>query len=48
MIEKRQAAICQPQQHEAQEAGDFDRPVRILDPRQRRRFPRHHPSREML
>ena len=48
MIEKRQARIRQPQQRDAQEAGDLDRPMRILNPRQRRRFPRHHPSREMF
>ena len=48
VIEKREACIRQPQQREAQKAGDLDRAMRILDPRQRRRFPRHHPSREML
>ena len=48
VIEKREASVSQPQKREAQEAGNLDRAVRVLDPRQRRRFPRHHPSGEML
>jgi hypothetical protein len=48
VIEEREACVRQPQQREAQKAGDLDRAMRILDRRQRCRFPRHHPSREML
>jgi hypothetical protein len=48
VIEQREASIHQAEQHQAQKAGDLDGPVRILDPDQRRRLPRHHPFREML
>jgi Tn3 transposase DDE domain len=38
----------QPQQREVQKTGHLDRAVRILDPRQRGRFPRHHPPHKIF
>jgi hypothetical protein len=48
VIEKRKACVRHAQQGEAQEAGDLDRPMRVLDPRQRRGLARHQPFGEML
>jgi hypothetical protein len=48
LIEKGKARIGELQQPQAQEAGDLDRTMRVLDARQRRGLARHHPPREML
>lgn len=48
VIEEGEARIGELQQPQAQEAGDLDRAVRILDTRQSRGLARHHPPREMF
>jgi hypothetical protein len=48
VIKQRQAGVRDPQHGQAQEAGDLDRPVRVLDPRQCRELAQRPPPGEML